>query len=60
MRYMFVEALSNIRHGGIVSFLVVFIITLTITIASTLILTANYLSREIKNLNEKPTIIAFL
>ena len=60
MRYMFAEVLSNIRHGGLISFLSVVIITLTVTIASALILTASYLRQEIENLAEKPTIIAFL
>ena len=34
MRYMFAEALANIRHGWLISLLSVVIITLTISIAS--------------------------
>ena len=60
MWYLLEEALSNIRHGGFVSFLSVVIITLTVTIGSALILIGNYLRQEVEGLKDEPAIIAFL
>ena len=60
MWYLFEESFSNIRHGGFVSLLSVVIVTLTVTIASALILIGNYLQREIENLKDRPAIIVFL
>ena len=48
MWYLFEESFSNIRHGGFVSLLSVVIVTLTVTIASALILIGNYLQGERK------------
>ena len=60
MWYLFEESFSNIRHGGFVSLLSVVIVTLTVTIASALILIGNYLQGEIENLKDRPAIIIFL
>jgi cell division transport system permease protein len=60
MRYLLEEAFSNIRHGGIVSFLSVVIITLTIATAAAFALIVNYLNEEVKGLKNEPAIIAFL
>ena len=60
MWYVLDESLSNIRHGGFVSFLSIVIITLTVTIGSALILISNYLRSQIENLKDKPAIIVFL
>jgi cell division transport system permease protein len=60
MRYLIEEAFANIRHGGFVSFLSIVIIALTATITSALILIGNYLHREVENLKDEPTVIAFL
>ena len=60
MWYLFEESFSNIRHGGFVSLLSVVIVTLTVTIASALILIGNYLQGEIENLKDRPAIIVFL
>ncbi len=60
MWYLFEESFSNIRHGGFVSLLSVVIITLTVTIASALILIGNHLHSEIESLKDKPAIIVFL
>ena len=60
MWYFFEESLSNIRHGGFVSFLSIVIVTLTVTIGSALILIGNYLQGEIEDLKDRPAIIAFL
>ena len=60
MWYLFEESFSNIRHGGFVSLLSVVIVTLTVTIASALILIGNYLQGEIENLKDRAAIIVFL
>ena len=60
MWYLFEESFSNIRHGGFVSLLSVVIVTLTVTIASALILIGNYLQGEIENLKDRPAVIVFL
>ena len=60
MWYLFEESFSNIRHGGLVSFLSIVIITLTVTIGSALILIGNHLRSEVENLKGKAAIIVFL
>ena len=60
MWYLLEESFSNIRHGGLVSFLSVVIITLTVTIGNALILIGNYLRGEVEGLKDKPAIIVFL
>ena len=60
MLYILGEVFSNIRHSGLISLLSALIITLTITIASALILIANHLHGEVENLKGRPTITAFL
>jgi len=60
MRYLVEEALSNIRHGGFVSFLSVIIIALTMAIASALMLIGGHLHREVQNLKDEPALIVFL
>ena len=52
--------ISNIRHGGFVSFLSIIIIALTVTIGSALILIGNYLRGQIKDLKDKPAIIVYI
>ena len=60
MWYLFEESFSNIRHGGFVSLLSVVIVTLTVTIASALILIGNYLQGEIENVKDRAAIVVFL
>jgi cell division transport system permease protein len=60
MRYLLEEAFSNIRHGGLVSFLSVVIITFTIVLTSALILIGNHLHKGVQTLKDEPAIIAFL
>ena len=60
MWYLFEESFSNIRHGGFVSLLSVVIVTLTVTIASALILIGNYLQGKSKTLRTDQRLLSFL
>lgn len=60
MRYIFGEALLNVRHGGAVSVLAVFIVALTTVLFGALSLIRNVVHGEVVRFEENPAVVAFV
>jgi cell division transport system permease protein len=60
VRYVLGEALMNIRHGGMVSLLSVFIVAVTTMLFSALYLLRNVVRAEVERFEENPPLVAFL
>lgn len=60
MRYIVGEALLNVRHGGIVSVLAVFIVALTTILFGAFSLIRNVVRGEVARFEENPAVVAFV
>lgn len=59
MKYVFSEAVLNVRHGGIVSVLAMFIVALTTILFSALYVLRNAVRTEVARFEESPSAVAF-
>ena len=60
MAYTWQETFSNIRHSGIIGFLSIIIVALTMMLFSLLLVITNYLNTQLDTLKKSPFVVAFL
>jgi cell division transport system permease protein len=60
MAYTWRETFSNIRHSGIIGFLSIIIVALTMMLFSLLLVITNYLNTQLDTLKKSPFVVAFL
>ncbi|HGJ67328.1 TPA: ABC transporter permease [bacterium] len=60
MAYVWHETFSNIRHSGVIGWLSITIVALTMMVFSLLFIVTNYLNTQLDTLKKSPFIVAFL
>jgi cell division transport system permease protein len=60
MAYIWQETFSNIRNGGLVAFMSIIVVVLTIIVLSILLMVVNHVHLELSALKQSPLLVVFL